>query len=187
MQYPIEPFVISGEGVLTPPDRARWVTEEMFLAAGQKPVFTAMEVAHLCFGKSTVWLRQRLVERRGTYDPPRTDSGHRRFGLHDVEDLAHILLADRAISALQFAMTIRVIKSVAILNLYEIGDGGFLVKHWNGASQVRRQVITLVLDQMEHADDGRTLPSYGADIKKATTALQRAERDITFLNDKEPT
>lgn len=185
MQYPIEPFVVSGEGVLTPPDRERWVTEKMFLAAGRAPTYTALEVAHVFFGKSTIWLRQRLVERRETYDPPRTESGHRRFGLHDVEDFAHILLADKAISPLQFAMTVRVVKSLAIMNLYEIGDTGFLVSHWNGASQMRRHVIGMVLDQMEHLDGGRDLPNYGKDIEKAAKALARAERDIAFLSTKE--
>ncbi len=187
MQYPIEPFIVSGEGVLTPPDRTHWVTEEMFLRAGQSPTFTALEVAHVFFGKSTVWLRQRLVERRDVYSPQRTDSGHRRFGLHDIENFAHILLVDKVISPLQFAMTIRVIKSVAILNLYEIGDGGFLVSHWNGASLSRRQVITLAMEQMEHADDNREPPNFGRDIKTASKALRRAEHGLTSLHSKEKT
>lgn len=187
MQYPIEPFVLSGEGVLTPPDRARWVTEEMFLRAGQSPTFTALEVAHVFFGKSTVWLRQRLVERRENYSPQRTNSGHRRFGLHDVEDFAHILLMDKVISPLQFAMTIRVIKAVAILNLYEIGDGGFLVSHWNDASSLRRQAVTLVMEQLEHLDADREPPAYGRDIERATKALRHAEEKLTFLSKKERT
>lgn len=180
MQYPIEPFVVSGEGVLTPPDRERWVTEKMFLSAGRSPTYTALEVAHVFFGKSTIWLRQRLVERRDSYDPPRTESGHRRFGLHDVEGFAHILLADKAISPLQFAMTIRVVKSLAIMNLYEIGDTGFLVSHWNGTSMLRRHAITLVMDQMEHLDGRRTAPGCGKDIAEAARALRRAERSIVL-------
>src|SRR3954468_3726401 len=100
MQYPIEPFVVSGEGVLTPPGRDRWVTKEMYKKAGERPNFTAQEVGEVFFGKSTVWLRKRLSERYARFEPNRTDSNHRRFGLHQIEDFAHMLLEDEAISPL---------------------------------------------------------------------------------------
>lgn len=182
MQYPIEPFVISGEGVLTPPDRSRWVTAEMFAAAKRKPVFTVIEVAHVFFGKSTTWLRKRLWERQDTFDVERTESGHRRFGLHQIEDLAHLLLEDEAITPHQFAMTVRMIKASAILNLYELGDSGFLIDHWNGAQQDRRELITLVMDALETFDAGRPFTTLVGDpreqdVLEAALALQKAERE----------
>jgi hypothetical protein len=182
MQFPIEPFVVSGEGVLTPPNRDRWVTAEMFEQAGGKPVYTAIEVAHAFFGKSTTWLRKRLAERKGTFETPRTDAGHRRFGLNHIEDFAHVLLEDDAISPLQFAMTIRVIKSVAILNLYEIGDTGFLLDHWNGAIMQRRQVVTALMELLEMIDAGRKVTDEGSDFDSALFITAQAFQTAEHLN-----
>lgn len=179
MQYPIEPFVVSGEGVLTPRDRDRWVTKEMYLKAGERPNFTAQEVGEVFFGKSTVWLRKRLSERYDRFEPSRTDSNHRRFGLHQVEHFAHMLLEDGAISPLQFTMVIRMIKSSAILNLYEIGDSGFLQSHWNGAQLERRHAITHVMTRLEEMDAGRPrellVPAAERAISEAAAAIRRAE------------
>jgi hypothetical protein len=179
MQYPIEPFVVSGEGVLTPPGRDRWVTEEMYLKAGERPNFTAQQVAEVFFGKSTVWLRKRLWERHNRFEPSRTDSNHRRFGLHQIEDFAHMLLEDEAISPLQFAMAIRMIKSSAVLSLYEIGDGGFLQGHWNGAQLERRHAITHLMTRLEELDAGRPrkllVPEAERAISEAAAAIRRAE------------
>jgi hypothetical protein len=177
MQYPVEPFVISGEGVLTPPDRERWVTEEMFTASGQTPTFTVIEVANCFFGKSPVWLRKRLWEIQ--YEPTRTDSNHRRFGLHQVEEFAYILLENNKLSPLHFAMAIRIIKSIAILNLYEIGDSGFLLSHWNGAQMPRRQAITLLMERLEEADADRAAdPPLSPQVRKA---LSKAVNAITQI------
>lgn len=177
MQHPIEPFVVSGEGILTPPDRTRWVTRKMFLSHGGRPVYSSLEVSHVIFGRGTDWLRERIVkyERKGTWSPPRTEAGHRRFGLHDVEDLAHLLLDDKSISAVQFAMVVRIVKSLAVLNLYEIGDTGFLVGHWNDADPVRKELITEVMDQMEHREAGLEWPDHGPNVLAATKALVREE------------
>jgi hypothetical protein len=187
MQYPIEPFVISGEGVLTPRDRTRWVTERMFLDAGRKPSYTVIEVAHVFFGKSPVWLRKRLWERRETYQVSKTDAGHRRFGLHDIEEFAHLLLQAERISPTQFAMTIRIVKSVAILNTYEIGDTGFLLAHWNGALASRRTAISLVMDWLE-SGDAQVHPEHSDPVVErhltvATRALRRAEQRLEKIDD----
>jgi hypothetical protein len=179
MQYPIEPFVVSGEGVLTPPGRDRWVTKEMYKKAGERPNFTAQEVGEVFFGKSTVWLRKRLSERYDRFEPNRTDSNHRRFGLHQIEDFAHMLLEDEAISPLQFTMVIRMIKSSAVLNLYEIGDSGFLQGHWNGAQRERRLAITHLMTRLEELDAGRPrkllIEAAERAISEAADAIRRAE------------
>lgn len=180
MEYPIEPFVISGEGVLTPPDRDRWVTEEMFIEKGRLPTFTVQQVSEVFFGKSPTWLRKRLWERSSRFAPDKTDSGHRRFGLHQIEDLAHMLLEDDAISPLQFAMVIRMVKSSAVQHLYEIGDTGFLLGHWNGAIMRRRDIITRLMARLEELDAGRESdlgdsPTERA-ISEAADAVLRAER-----------
>jgi len=179
MEYPIEPFVINGEGVLTPPDRDRWVTEEMFREKGGLPTFTVQQVSEVFFGLSAIWLRKRLWERAAWFEPGKTKSGHRRFGLHQIEDFAHLLLEDGKISPLQFTMVIRMIKSSAIQHLYEIGDTGFLQGHWNGALMVRRQVVTRVMERLEEMDAGRE-PDLGdleveRAISEAATAIRRAE------------
>jgi hypothetical protein len=177
MQFPIEPFVVSGEGVLIPPDRDRWVTAAMFDAAGHKPSYTVIEVAHVFFGKSPHWLRKRMWERQDRFQVDRTDAGHRRFGLHRIEDLAHILLEDGAISPLQFAMTIRIIKSTAILNMYEIGDSGFLLDHWNGAQMLRREIITQLMDRLEHWDAKRAQRHPSEPTDAMLTVAARVIRD----------
>lgn len=179
MQYPIEPFVISGEGVLTPPGRDRWVTKEMFVEKGRLPTFTVQQVSEVFFGMSGTWLRKRLWERSTRFTPGKTDSGHRRFGLHQIEDFAHMLLEEDKISPLQFAMVIRMIKSSAIQHLYEIGDTGFLLGHWNGAIMTRRQALTRVMERLEEMDAGRTRnlddPEIERAISEAATAIRRAE------------
>lgn len=186
MEYPIEPFVISGEGVLTPPGRDRWVTQEMVTKAGGLPVFTVQQVSEVFFGKSATWLRKRLFERKGRYEPGKTKSGHRRFDLHQIEDFAHMLLEEDAFSPLQFAMAIRMIKSSAIQHLYEIGDTGFLLGHWNGAIMRRRQFVTRLVERLEQLDAGhegdsftramiRFRPEVEQVIDEAARALWRAE------------
>lgn len=179
MEYPIEPFVISGEGVLTPPDRDRWVTEEMFIEKGRLPTFTVQQVSEVFFGKSGTWLRKRLWERNARFEPGKTDSGHRRFGLHQIEDFAHMLLEEDKLSPLQFAMVIRMVKSSAIQHLYEIGDTGFLLGHWNGAIMARREVVTRVMARLEELDAGRMRdlddPEIERAISEAATAIRRAE------------
>ena len=179
MQFPIEPFVISGEGVLTPPDRDRWITEEMYQKAGQKPTFTVIEVSNCFFNKSAVWLRKRLWETR--YEPVRTGSGHRRFGLHHIEEFAHILLEDNKLSPLHFAMAIRIIKSLAIQNLYEIGDTGFLLRHWNGAIMARRQAITMVMERLEEDDAGREPAPDGSEVQQALARAAEAVAQLETL------
>lgn len=179
MQYPIEPFVISGEGVLTPPGRDRWVTKEMVTKAGLLPTFTVQQVSEVFFGKSATWLRKRLWERSARYQPGKTKSGHRRFDLHQIEDLAHLLLEEDKISPLQFAMVIRMVKSSAIQHLYEIGDTGFLLGHWNGAIMARRQVVTRVMERLEELDAARMRdlddPAIERAISEAADAIHRAE------------
>lgn len=178
MQYPIEPFVISGEGVLTPPGRDRWVTEEMFIKAGRLPTFTVQQVSEVFFGLSGTWLRKRLWERAARFTPGKTQSGHRRFGLHQIEDFAHMLLEEDKISPLQFAMIIRNVKTSAIQHRYEIGDTGFLIGHWNGAIMKRRDLITQVMERLEEWDAGRsTISKTPIDqaVDEAALAIQRAE------------
>lgn len=182
MQYPIEPFIVSGEGVLTPPGRDRWVTSHMFKLAGSRPTFTTKEAAHCFFGRSSPWLRKKLVDLRGNFDVDRTDSNHRAFGLHEIEDLAHLMLERGSISPMEFAMVVRTIKSRAILALYEIGDTGFLVRHWNDALPQRRQIITRVMDALESFDGGRAYtdlvrqPELEKAVIEAALSIAHAER-----------
>jgi DNA-binding transcriptional MerR regulator len=169
-----EPFVISGEGVLTPPDRDRWVTPEM---AASGPTYAAKEVAEVFFAKSTNWLRKRLWERREDWDPDRTDAGHRRFNLAQIEDLAHLLLRERAMKPSEFAMIIRHVKASAIQHGLQIGDTGFLLAHWNGQLPARRQLILLVLERLELWDAGREpAPFSNAEYERAVDEAARAIR-----------
>jgi DNA-binding transcriptional MerR regulator len=173
-----EPFVISGEGVLTPPDRDRWVTPEM---AAEGPTYAAKEVAEVYFAKSTNWLRKRLWERREDWDPDRTDAGHRRFNLSQIEDLAHLLLRERALTPQEFAMIIRHVKASALQHGYTLGDTGFLLAHWNGQLAARRQMVLLILQRLEELDAGREPTpfqnrQYERAIEAATQAIRRGEK-----------
>jgi hypothetical protein len=155
----------------------------MVEAAHGKPDFTVGEVSRLFFARSAVWLRNRLAERRDVFAADRTDAGHRRFGLHQIEQLAHLLLQDGMISAFQFAMTIRMVKASALMHQYEIGDTGFLLKHWNGAVAERRQVVTEVMDALEHFDAGRAATGLVAqdhehEVLAAALAIRGAEQTL---------
>jgi hypothetical protein len=179
VQYPVEPFVITAEGVLTPPGRDRWVTEAMYRGVGSKPQYTLAEVAQVFFGRSSTWMRKKLAERKDRYQADRTEAGHRRFGLNHIEDLAHLFLEESLISPLQFAMTIRIIKACAILALYEIGDTGFLLDHWNGAQRERRVAITRVMEALESFDAGRPYTGQTElekSVLEAALAIQHAEK-----------
>jgi DNA-binding transcriptional MerR regulator len=172
-----EPFVISGEGVLEPPDRDRWVTPEM---AAKGPTYATKEVAEVFFGKSTNWLRKRLFGYREDWEPDRTDAGHRRFNLSQIEDLAHLLLRERALKPPEFAMIIRHVKASALQHGYTLGDTGFLLEHWNGQLASRRQMVLLVLQRLEELDAGREPaafqnPQYEQAIEEATQAIRRGE------------
>lgn len=156
MEVPLEPFVVSGEGVLTPPGRSRWVTAEMVEKFGGKPVYTMAE-ASVFFGRGSTWLRRRM-EARPEFSVGRTAAGHRCFTLYQIESLAHALLTERELSPLHFAMVVRMVKSAAILHAYEIGDAGFLQERWNGALHLRRQAISAVMDRLEHVDAAVPLP-----------------------------
>jgi hypothetical protein len=150
VEVPLEPFIVSGEGVLTPSGRSYWVTPEMVAEYGGKPSY-AMQEASVFFGRGANWLRRRM-EARPEFPVNRSSAGYRQFTLHQIELLAHTLLTDRELSPLHFAMVIRMIKSAAILHTYEIGDTGFLQAHWNGALHLRRQAISAVMDHLEHHD-----------------------------------
>lgn len=172
-----EPFVISGEGVLTPPDRERWVTPEM---TTEGPTYAVKEVAEVFFAKSATWLRKRLWQVRDDWDSGRTDAGHRRFDLAQIEDLAHLFLRAAVLKPPEFAMVIRHVKASALQNEYAIGDTGFLLAHWNGQLAARRQMILLVLQRLEELDAGRepttfSNPEYERAVDEATTAIRRGE------------
>ena len=173
-----EPFVISGEGVLTPPDRDRWITPQMTLDG---PTYAVKEVAEVFFAKSSNWLRKLLWLRKDDWDAAdRTDAGHRRFNLRQIEDLAHLLLRERVIKPLEFAMVIRHVKASALQHGYQIGDAGFLLHHWNGQLAARRQLIVLVLQRLEELDAGRE-PDHFPDeeheraVEEATQAIRLGE------------
>lgn len=179
----VEPFVINGEGVLTPPDRDRWVTAAMVRAAEDGPSYAVGEVSKIFFAHSPHWLRNRLTELAETFVTGRTDGGHRRFDLHDIEELAHRLLVDGKISAFQFAMTIRMVKAAALMHHYEIGDTGFLLRYWNGAIAERRRAITDVMEALQHFDAGRAFTglagqTWEQDVLQAALAIRQAERKL---------
>jgi hypothetical protein len=71
------------------------------------------------------------------------------------------------------------IKSSAIQHLYEIGDTGFLLGHWNGAVMARRQVVPRVMERLEEMDAGRMRelgdPAIERAISEAAAAIRRAE------------
>lgn len=179
----VEPFVISGEGVLTPPDRERWVTEEMFLQHKRKPTFATKEVAEVFFGKSPVWLRNKMIDNPVRYRVDRSESGHRRFALHQIEAVAHLLLEDGLITPKHFAMVIRHVKASAVQYGYEIGDTGFLLNHWNAAQLRRKELITKMMDLLEAWDAGRAQRADGDKdaeaVRDAAAAIQYAEKHLT--------
>lgn len=177
MEVPLEPFVVSGEGVLTPSGRPYWVTAEMVRRYGDQPAY-AMQQAAVFFGRGTTWLRRRM-EARPEFPVSRTEAGYRQFDLHQIERLAHTLLADGELSPLHFAMVIRMVKSAAILHTYEIGDTGFLQHYWNGSLHLRRKAIETVMDGLEYADAHLTLrhrdsltEQLADDATKAVLALE---------------
>jgi hypothetical protein len=92
-----------------------------------------------------------------------------------------MLLEEDAFSPLQFTLAIRMIKSSAIQHLYEIGDTGFLLGHWNGAMMVRRLAVTHLMVRLEELDAGRDprkllVPEAERAISEAAEAIRRAEQ-----------
>lgn len=126
-----EPIILSASGSLVPEDRDWWTTPEMINPRYHRPSFITREVTHCFFGRSTVWLKNLLYARFGTSElddvnadiaPPRTPAGHRRWRLYDIERLARYLLEIEGIDPGQFGLTIGVLKRVAVMHGYDVGD-----------------------------------------------------------------
>ena len=76
-------------------------------------------------------------------------------------------------------MIIRHIKASALQHGYQIGDAGFLLKHWNGQLAARREMVLLVLQRLEEWDVGRNpshpSPQLDRAIDDAADAIRRGE------------
>lgn len=157
----MEPFVLDAADLgFVPPDRPYWTSPEMIGRWGSAgPLYTNQTVAAF-FGRSTPWLKLVLWQRPECADvldviqPPRTDAGHLRWRLYDVERLAHCLLEREIISFNQWLLVLNVVKNLAVLNHYDVGDRR--LKHPLDEEMPRSQqrALALVTRRLREQDSG---------------------------------
>jgi hypothetical protein len=154
-------IVVPGEGTLYPHDRPYWTTPEM-LIDGTRPLYSTAEVAKSFMGRSPVWMRMRLwrgfglQDQNGEVELHVRSSGHRRWSLYDVERSARSFLEQRALTVPDFAKTINVIKAVAHLYGFDLGDYDPMSTTVPfDLTPQRKKALQAVLERMEQEDLGQ--------------------------------
>lgn len=163
-----EPFVLDAADLgFVPADRPYWTSPDMVGRWGSSgPVYTNQTVAAL-FGRSTPWLKLILWHWPQTKDalevlaPPRTKAGHLRWRLYDVERLAHLLLERGMISLNQWLLVLNVVKSLAVLNRFDVGDPRLNQPLNEEMPRSRQRALALVTRRLGEMDGGE--PSSSAD------------------------
>jgi hypothetical protein len=153
-----EPIILSVENRLFPASRNYWTTPDMLDRDG-RPYFTAQEVAKGFLGRSPIWLRMRLWRGYGAVELDRTDSGHRRWRLYDIEHMARQFLEENALQLADYARTVNVIKAVAHLYQFDLGDYDPMATTIPfELDPIRMKTLQAVLYRLEAEDAGYTDP-----------------------------
>lgn len=99
-----------------------------------QPNFEVGEVARMFFGRSADWLRQQEVEgytpearRRPKKDDKSKMEPQRCYNLQDIEEVADALFAKERISVERYYLAKRLVRLVARVNEYPIGELGSTV------------------------------------------------------------
>lgn len=145
-------LIVSGAGLLVPEDRPYWTTPDMYNERWMRNFFSTKDVATVFFGRSRTWLQHLMPitdDEIGPIEPILLDSGHRRWRLWDVERQAHVLLRARKISVSHFGLVINVVKSVATMYGYDVGDPQYRNLWDSSEDPVRTQALGLVKDQLD--------------------------------------
>lgn len=155
-----EPIIISGEGQLSPRGREYWTSPEMVVDG--VPTYTTSEVAKSFMARSNIWLRMRMWRGFGAQDDlgpievGRTEKGHRRWTLYEIERMARAFLMEHALTLADYAKTINVIKAQAYLYGYDLGDYDPMATMIPFTlSPEREKALKAVLNRLEAEDMGR--------------------------------
>lgn len=153
-----EPIILSVVGRLYPEGRDYWATPDMLDRDG-RPRFTSQEVAKAFLARSPIWLRMRLWRGFGDVELSRTDSGHRRWRLYDIERMARVFLEENAMQLADYARTVNVIKAVAHAYEFDLGDYNPMATTIPfELDDARMKALRALLYRME-AEDAGHLPS----------------------------
>jgi len=153
-----EPIILSAVNRLFPEDRDYWTTPDMLDRDG-RPLFTAQEVAKGFYARSPIWLRTRLWRGFGAVDIPRTNSGHRRWRLYDIEHQARQFLDETAFSLTDYARIVNVIRAVAHLYHFDVGDYDPMATTIPfELDEIRMKTLKAVLHRLEAEDAGQVPP-----------------------------
>jgi hypothetical protein len=178
-------ITLSGDGTLSPRDREYWTDPEMVDSRG-RPLYGVSDVAKHFFGKSTVWLRMRLFNGYGARDdlgplePSRSDAGHRKWHLHDVERLARALLMENAINMDSFGRTINAVKAAAYLYGFDIGDYDPMATE-DDLDPVRAKAVKAVVNRLEQQDT--SFPSTDSATEAEDHLVERTAWSMRALED----
>lgn len=153
------PIEISGGGRLIPSDREFWTSPDMIRKG--KPVYANGDVAKLFMGRSTIWLKMRIwrgfgaTDDLGEINPERSDGGHRRWTLYEVERLARTFLQEGALGVADYMKTINMIKAQAYLYDFDIGDDDPMAPVIPfDIDSVREKALHAVLKRLDEEDRG---------------------------------
>lgn len=155
-----ESIIVSGEGQLFPKGREYWTSPEM-LREG-KPTFGVAEVAKSFMARSPVWLRMRLWRGFGHEDdlgqivPQRTEAGHRKWTLYDIERTARAFLNEHALTLADFARTVNVVKASAYLYGFDIGEYDPMATTLPfDLDPIREKALRAILERLQLEDLGQ--------------------------------
>jgi hypothetical protein len=148
-----EPIEIKMYG-LAPEDREYWTDPSM-----SEPTYSMSDTAKVFFARSGSWLRMRLhrgfgkADDLGVIEPARSESGHRKWTLHDIERTARVFLDQDAFDLLAYAQTVNVVKAQALLYGYDLGDYDPMAQPMPfELDPIRFQVLNAVLGRLEDED-----------------------------------
>jgi hypothetical protein len=148
-----EPIEIKMYG-LAPEDREFWTDPSMAV-----PTYSMSDTAKMFFGHAGTWLRMRLhrgfgkVDDQGPIEPARSESGHRKWTLYDIERTARAFLDEDVYDLLGYARTVNVVKAQAVLYGYDLGDYDPMAKPMPfELDPIRDRALSAVLRRLEDED-----------------------------------
>lgn len=178
-------LIVSGAGSLVPEDRPYWTSPDMYNANWLRNVFSTKEVAEVFFGRSRTWLYHLMPitdDEVGPIEPIILESGHRHWRLWDIERQAHVLLRAHKISVSRFGLVINVIKSVATMYGYDVGDPQYRALWDAGEDSVRTQALGLVQDQLAADQNTPTKDRTEQLADVAAWAIRKLEEHLKGLD-----
>lgn len=175
-----------------PRDRPYWTSPDMLKTyegtTRLRPLYSIGQVAQVFFGRSTVWLKLILWQREDTAGvleevaPARTAAGRLSWRLYDIEILAHVLLGRGAITLQHWILVLGVVKFVAVMNRFDVGDPRIMQPLDDHTPISRQRALALVHQRLTDQDEDKRPADVDAAeehlIERAAWAIRHLEHHL---------